>query len=99
MTAYRLTPAAQADLDNIWNYTAERWGVEQAERYLHAIRGACEALADGRRRGQSIDAIRPGYRKLASGSHFLFFRMTDRGEIEIIRILHQRMDVPRHLGS
>lgn len=72
MTGYVLSPAARADLDDIWNYTARHWGEEQAERYLLSIRDACAALAEGRRRGLSADAIRAGYRKHAVGSHVLF---------------------------
>jgi len=71
--------------------------VDQAERYILRIRDACQALADGRRRGRAVDDIRPGYLKLAVGSHFLFFRITDTGLIDVVRILHQRMDVPSHL--
>jgi toxin ParE1/3/4 len=97
MRGYVLTPAAQADLRQIWDYTAARWGEAQAERYILGIRNACEALADGRRTGRAIDDVRPGYRKLAVGSHFLFYRLTEAGVIDIIRILHRRMDVPAHL--
>ena len=57
---------------------------------------ACEALADGRRKGRNADNIRPGYRKLSVGSHVLFFRVTGGGEIDVVRILHQRMDVAGH---
>jgi toxin ParE1/3/4 len=37
MGEYRLTPAAKSDLINIWNYTSEKWGVKQAEKYLIAL--------------------------------------------------------------
>lgn len=40
--------------------------------------------------------IRKGYFKLRTGSHVLFFRVGEN-DIEIMRILHQRMDVDRHL--
>lgn len=52
---------------------------------------------DGRRQGQPIDDIRLGYRKLAVGSHFLFYRTEGAGFIDVIRILHQRMGVPARL--
>ena len=97
MTGYLLSPAARADLSEIWDYTAERWGQAQAERYILIIRDSFEALANGTRRGRSIDDIRAGYLKLAVGSHFLFYRLTDSGQIDVVRILHQRMDVAAHL--
>lgn len=44
VSRYLLSPAAQADLEEIWDYTAQRWDVEEAEAYLrrlqHAQRGA-----------------------------------------------------------
>lgn len=34
MPEYRLTPAAEGDLEGIWLYTAEQWGVKQANHYI-----------------------------------------------------------------
>ena len=99
MTGYILSPAARADLDSIWEYTAETWGLDQAERYIFDIRTACEALASGRKKGRSAEDIRTGYRKLAVGSHLLFFRVTGEGVIDVIRILHQRMDLPSRFDN
>jgi toxin ParE1/3/4 len=97
MTGYLLSPAAVADLEQIWEYTARNWGEDQAARYTIGIRDACRALAEGHRQGRPIDDIRPGYRKLTVRSHVLFYRVTDAGLIEVIRILHQHMDVAAHL--
>ena len=97
MTGYLLSPAAQADLGQIWDYSARTWGEDQADRYVLGIRDACQALAGGTRQGHPIDAIRPGYRKLAVASHFLFYRVTDTGLIDVVRVLHQRMDPPTQL--
>lgn len=62
MSGFVLSPAARADLDEIWEYT-ERWSTDQAERYIRAIVDACQALADGRREGAGVDHIRKGYFK------------------------------------
>lgn len=97
MRGYVLAPAARSDLDAIWDYTVDRWGMAQAERYLFAIRDACNALAAGVRIGKAIDDVRQGYRKLPVGSHMLFYRVAPGGQIEVVRILHQRMDIPAHL--
>ena len=43
------------------------------------------------------DHVRPGYHRAEVGSHILFFRRGEAGVIDIIRILHQRMDIDRHL--
>jgi len=34
---FRLSPAAQVDLDGIFDYTVQQWGLEQAERYTQAL--------------------------------------------------------------
>ena len=97
MNVFLLSPAARADLDEIWEYTTRRWGTEQGERYIRDVIAACQALAEGRRRGRAIDEIRKGYCKLAVGTHFLFYRLAKDGSIDVVRILHQRMDIPDRL--
>lgn len=96
MTDVQLSPAARVDLDEIWDYSARRWGVDQAERYIRAIVEACHEIAVDHREGIAVDYIRRGYRKLAVGSHFVFYRQGAVGP-EIIRVLHQRMDVGARL--
>lgn len=94
---YLLSPAAQADLEQIWDYTYDRWGVDQAEAYLRELQHAIDRAAANPRIGRTCDEIRPGYRKLAAGSHTLFYRMAAEDVIDVVRVLHQRMDVDRHL--
>jgi toxin ParE1/3/4 len=95
MSGYVLSPRAQADLDEIWNYTTERWDEDQADRYIFDIREAIETIARDPRRGRACDYIRSGYRKYPAGSHMLFFRVIHDG-IDVVRILHQNMDFERH---
>lgn len=92
----RLSPAAQGDLDAIFDYTVRQWGLEQAVDYTRAMQSACTALAQAPDRSQDCDHIRPGYRRVGVGRHFIYFRVEAWG-IAVIRILHQRMDPPRHL--
>lgn len=97
MTRYLLSPAARADLEEIWDYTCQRWDVEQAEKYLRDLQRAIERAAADPRIGRACDDVRPGYRKLTSGSHSTYYRMTADDAVDVVRILHQRMDVDRHL--
>ena len=95
MKILTFTPAAEADLDRIWEYSFDRWGLDQAERYLKEIRDTCRALAADQKRGRVAD-VRPGYLKYPSGAHVIYFR--DHGDrLEIVRILHGKQDVQRHL--
>ena len=92
---FRLAPAAKADLWKIWRYTAHSWSLEQAETYQDQLYVAFKGLAAGTKKAKDVD-VRPGYLKYPAGAHIIYFR--DRGDrIEIIRILHGRMDAKRHL--
>lgn len=97
MTSYVLSPAARDDLEQIWDCTAERWGQDQAERYVLAIRDTCQELAANKRQSRPAGDIRAGYRKAQVGSPILFFRRTDGGPLVVVHILHQRMNMLRHL--
>lgn len=89
------SPAAEADIESIWDYSADNWGEAQADRYIEEIRETCIALASGGKRGSPVD-IRPDYLKRETGSHMLYYR--DLGDmIVIIRVLHSAQDVQRHL--
>lgn len=96
MKGYVLSPRAQQDIDDIWEYTVEHWNVRQAEIYLRQIQRAIETVATEPKIARSCDDIRPGYWKYPAGQHVLFFRVTDKG-INVVRVLHSRMDFERHL--
>jgi toxin ParE1/3/4 len=91
----RLSPKALADLEDIWLYTSRTWSIDQADTYVSDMFAVMSALASGDRRGRPVEA-RPGYLKYPAGSHLLFFRLSER-RIDVIRILHSRMDAPSHL--
>ncbi|MBI0328345.1 type II toxin-antitoxin system RelE/ParE family toxin [Burkholderia plantarii] len=93
--AVRLTPLAEADLEGIWDYTAEQWAIEQAERYVGELVEAFERLARGDWVGRPSRA-RDDYLRYLVGSHVVFYRETAEA-VDVIRVLHQRMDVDRHL--
>ena len=92
---YRLSPLAEADLEEIWLYTFQQWSMEQADDYLSNLIAAIEGLASGRKTGQKTD-VREGYWKYHAGAHVVYFRRSDTG-IDVIRVLHGRMDVGKHL--
>jgi toxin ParE1/3/4 len=92
---YRLSPLAERDLEDIWRYSARTWSVEQADRYVNGIAMAIKQLASGTKTGSRVD-VREGYFRYAVGSHCVFYRHSGAG-LDAIRVLHQRMDVDRHL--
>jgi toxin ParE1/3/4 len=96
---YRLAPAARADLRSTWRYTAETWTEARADRYIEAIEQTCADLANGRVPGRPADQYRPGYRSARPGSHLISSLTSQTSRIDVIRILHQRMDLPAHLSE
>jgi toxin ParE1/3/4 len=96
MPEYRLTPAAQRDLEGIWQYTRDQWGTEQAHRYADKLIAAFAELAETPKTAPACDHIRSGYRLRSVEHHVIYFRITAYG-IAVVRILHTRMDAPRYL--
>lgn len=96
MAEYRLTPAALRDLEKTWTHTHQQWGGEQANRYTDTLTAAFTELAHAPKTAPACDTIRPGYRRRSVERHMIYFRITAYG-IAIVRILHDRMDAPRHL--
>ena len=92
MVNFQLTELAKQDLRSIGRYTQTTWGREQRNTYLAKIDAAFQLLAMEPQLGKSCDDLRVGYRKYPVGRHLIFYRQSVDG-LEIIRILHQRMDI------
>lgn len=96
MAEYRLAPAAEEDLEAIWVYTCEKWSIDQADRYIEQVTAVLAELAKSPELAQACDDIREGYRRHIVERHAIYFRVSSYG-IAIVRILHERMDVLRHI--
>ena len=96
MAEFRLSPRAQRDLDEVFEYTVVQWGMPQALSYTDLIQAACADLAENPQRALDCGGIRPGYRRRGVERHVIYFRTASYG-IAIVRILHQRRDALRHL--
>ncbi|WP_020481498.1 type II toxin-antitoxin system RelE/ParE family toxin [Methylomonas sp. MK1] len=97
MLEFSLTNAAKADLKNIGRYTQETWGIEQRNRYLTLLDQSFYDLVTNPLIGRDCSEILPGYRKLPVGKHLVFYRQKESNQIEIVRVLHSRMDSETHL--
>lgn len=98
MPVFRLTELAKQDLRSIGRYTQMTWGREQRNIYLAKLDACFHLLAQEPQRGKACDDIRPGYRKYHVGRHLIFYRQAPEG-LEIIRVLHDRMDIEAHLDE
>jgi toxin ParE1/3/4 len=96
MGEFFLRPKAREDLEDTWSYTYETWGEDQADSYIYDMDSAFRALSAKPEKERPCDDIREGYRKHSLGKHIIFYRKSKKG-IEIVRILHQRMDPDQHL--
>jgi toxin ParE1/3/4 len=47
--------------------------------------------------GKSIENVKSGYWSVAIKSHYIFYKHGENGIIEIIRILHQKMNIETSL--
>jgi len=94
---FYLTQKAYEDIKNIAIYTQKNWGKNQRIIYTKMIDDAFHKLSDKPEYGMKIDEIRKGYYKYKVGKHFIFYRLITNDDIEIIRVLHQKMNIELHL--
>jgi len=102
----RLGAAAEVDFANILKWTTENFGARQSRVYRDTLVQAIGELADGPDvlGSKARDEIMAGLRTLhiarrgRRGSHLLMYRGSS-SKIEIVRILHDRMDLQRHVPS
>jgi len=93
---YVISKKAISDLEEIWLYTATNWSITQADRYYSLILDEISHLCKHPAIGKSMDHVRNGYRASKVKSHVIFYRVVNES-VEIIRILHERMDIDRRL--
>lgn len=100
-----LAHQAEQDFAEILRWTTRRFGPEQARTYARTLSQAIEALSAGPEvlGSRARDDILPGIRTLHvarqgyTGRHFVVFRTGTGLTIEILRLLHDSMDLARHL--
>lgn len=92
-----LAPLAREDVKEIGRFTQKRWGVPQRDSYLGGLAAIFERLRTGEIAGRARSDIRDGLRCYPYTRHMIFFRRGVQGDVEILHILHERMDFERHL--
>lgn len=92
MAKFHLTNKAVEDLDSIWLYTIEHWSENQADKYYRILSGEFQTIADSKKiLDREYVEIHSGLYGRHCQKHVIFYRIVDN-EIEIVRILHERMD-------
>ena len=112
MARFRVAGPAQADLTNILATSAERWGTEGRRRYAILLAAAMRKIATDPEspltqvRKELLPGLRSFHLRHARGAaalakvrkpvHVLYYRANQPGLIEIVRVLHERMEPRRH---
>ena len=97
MSQYVISEKAVEDINNIWIYTAENWSVAQADRYYNLIYDEIEFIANNFDMARDFGKIRKSYKCSKVKSHLIFFKKDKMNEIEVVRVLHEKMDVESRL--
>lgn len=87
------------DLNDIWFYTFEEWSEKQADKYYSTLEFACRQIGKNPELGKKYEEINSNLLGLRIGKHIIFYQIITDQEIEIIRILHERMDLKNRLDE
>lgn len=87
------------DLSDIWDYTFHKWSVNQADNYYQKLKAACKEIEEKPNIGKNYPEISKFIFGLKTEKHIIFYQQITDVEIEIIRILHQRMDLKNRIGE
>jgi len=93
-----ISKKAVLDLEEIWFYTVEKWSIKQADRYYNLIFDEINYICPNINAGKSMEHVRNGYRASKVKSHLIFYRVIN-DTIEIIRVLHERMDIETKIND
>lgn len=93
---WRITVPARRDLAGIWTYTQLRWNAGQADRYLDLLTARIVWLTGNKNLWIVRDDIHDGLYCYGEGRHRIFFTETS-GVLTVVRVLHERMDIKRHV--
>ncbi len=92
-----LSRLALKDLEEIWYYTFEHWSKQQANKYYKDIFEVIHGICKDSLLGKSIDDIKIGHRKINVKSHMIIYKIK-QNTIYVDRILHQNMDIDKHIN-
>lgn len=93
-----LRPAAEADLSAIWLNGAERWGIQQADRYVDGLFAVFDLLADFPGMARQREEFSPPVRIHPSGSHLVIYSLEGQA-VQIIRVLHAHQNLMAYLNE
>ena len=97
MPKYVLSREAIIDMTGIWQYTCTTWSEIQADKYYELLTGAFLTISKNPPLSKSYEEISIGLFGIRVGQHIIFYRKSKENQIQIIRVLHVRMDLIRNI--
>ena len=91
LSSFELTPRATADLEDVWDYSAEAWSVAQADRYFEQLLETCALLGRNPKLGREREELSPRLRVFRCRSHLLLYVEVGSG-IMVLGFPHVRTD-------
>ena len=92
---FELSLPAELDLEDVFSYTEEEFGSNQAVKYLLELEDVFVGLAQSPELGRERNEIKEGLRSFPAGSHIVFYRILSE-HIRIVRVMHGSRDLPKH---
>jgi toxin ParE1/3/4 len=84
-------------LSDIWEHTYETWSERQADKYYELLISACQYVSEQPEKGKPYNEVAKDIFGFQAGKHILLYRMLQTSEIEIVRILHEKMDLKNRI--
>jgi len=94
----RLSLLANRDVSSILLYTEQHWGRQQRQRHRARLREGLTSIGENPLLGKRIESSPSGLRRYPIDEHIIFYRV-QANFVEIVRILHHRLDVSNLLGE
>ncbi len=95
---YILSEAADKDLEDIFDYTVEEFGFDQAEKYLLEMEEIFQKLILNPQLGKKRDEIKKDLYSLPKDNHIIFYRILD-SHIRIVKLLHGSRELPKYFNN
>ncbi len=95
MARYKLSPAAENDLIDIYVRALQEWGVEKADSFQRELVSSIRLLAEQPGLGRDV-AIRPTLQRYDVAPYVVFYKMETDG-VRIVRLLYKNRAMERHL--
>ncbi len=91
---YKLSLAADGDLNDIFDYSEIEFGFEQAVKYISEFEDVLNRLVANPEQGRRRNEIKPGLRSYPNDSHVIFYRIM-KDHLRVVRVLHEKRDYSR----